>query len=238
LANQTFSTAGLSVALVMPIHRDMNWLTAKSVVDTVTLFHSTKIPLTIIWQAGNSIIEAARSRATREFLKTDFTRLFWVDSDIAWEAADFLKLALYSTEMDVVCGAYCNKKDDGSFALSGFASNVSNERQCLEITGIGLGFACVNRKIMEELAAKAPRLKFPDVDEPVAHIFRCDSLGGEFRGEDMAFFSDVRALGYKVWLDPHVKLQHIGHKAYSASFIDCLVTEPVISPTQPTMPNP
>jgi hypothetical protein len=34
------------------------------------------------------------------------------------------------------------------------------------------------------------------------------------RGEDGAFFDDIRALGHKVWLDPTIELGHVGTKVY------------------------
>lgn len=231
----TFSTDGLSVGLVMPVHRDLPWQTCKSLVETQALFQAKNIPLGITMQAGSSVIEAARSRAAHAFLQTEHTRLFWIDSDIGWKPEDFLKLSLYSTVMDVVCGAYCSKSDDTPFMMAGFVGDTSNEYGCLEVKGLGLGFTCVRRNIMEELAAKSRKLKFPDIKDPIPHIFRCDTDNGEFRGEDVAFFSDVRALGYKVWLDPSVTLQHIGSKAYSASLLDIMLTEPV---TSTSMPNP
>ncbi len=211
----------------MPVHRDLPWQTVKSLVETQDVLRAKNIQLVIQMQVGSSIIEAARSKSVHEFLQGSCSRLFWVDSDIAWNPEDFLKLALYSTKMDVVCGAYCSKKDEPNFMIAGFASDTSNEYGCLEVLGLGLGFTCVHRKIMEELAAKSRRLKFPDVDVPVAHIFHCDTTGEEFRGEDIAFFNDVRSLGYKVWLDPTVQLKHIGNKAYSADFMAGLQTTPV-----------
>jgi hypothetical protein len=40
----------------------------------------------------------------------------------------------------------------------------------------------------------------------------------EERGKDAMFFSDVRALGYKVWIDvwidPTIKLGHVGPEIY------------------------
>lgn len=75
---------------------------------------------------------------------------------------------------------------------------------------------------MEELAERAPRLKFPDMREPIPHIFRIDEDGIEARGEDMAFFADIRALGHKVWACADLKLGHIGPKIYRANFIDVL----------------
>jgi hypothetical protein len=42
----------------------------------------------------------------------------------------------------------------------------------------------------------------------------------EERGEDAIFFSDVRALGYKVWIDPTIRLGHVGPKIYEGCVED------------------
>jgi len=104
---------------------------------------------------------------------------------------------------------------------------VANEWGCIPTKGLGLGFSVIARPIIENLAARAPKLRFPGVDEPIPHLFRCDSIGDLFRGEDVAFFSDIRALGHKVWLDPSITLSHIGSKAYTASVLDHLIKEPL-----------
>jgi hypothetical protein len=75
---------------------------------------------------------------------------------------------------------------------------------------------------MQKLADKSPKLIFPENPEPIPHIFRCDSINGEFRGEDMAFFADVHDLGYKVYLDPTIALGHVGQKTYMAALIEHL----------------
>ncbi len=59
-------------------------------------------------------------------------------------------------------------------------------------------------------------------DKPIARIFRCDSDKGWFRGEDMAFFADVRALGYQTNLDPQIDLGHIGPKEYRGSILEAI----------------
>jgi hypothetical protein len=38
----------------------------------------------------------------------------------------------------------------------------------------------------------------------------------------MAFFSDIRDLGYQVNIDPNVTLGHVGPKEYRASILDYL----------------
>jgi hypothetical protein len=47
--------------------------------------------------------------------------------------------------------------------------------------------------------------------------FHADDPGGG--GEDVAFFADVRALGFKVWLDATINLGHVGAKVYREAAI-------------------
>jgi hypothetical protein len=38
----------------------------------------------------------------------------------------------------------------------------------------------------------------------------------------VAFFNDVKAAGYTAWLDPSVKLGHVGSKTYMSDPIEAL----------------
>lgn len=179
-------------------------------------------------QYGSSLPHHARTKAAWCFLETKNTHLFWIDSDIVWEGADFLRFLALGTKLECVCGAYPVKRDPPTFMLSSEDPGKpleANEFGCLPIGGIGMGFTIVQRKVMEQLAAKAPLLRFPEIDNPIPHIFRCDDSNGDARGEDMAYFADIRGLGYTVWLDPNITLGHVGPKTYSASMKDHLVPQ-------------
>lgn len=181
------------------------------------------IPFEFEMQVGSSLVHHARSKAAWRFLQSKCNRLFWIDSDIAWKGSDFIRFLALSTKMECVCAAYPAKMDPATFFLNVSGLVESNEYGCLPIVGAGLGFTIVQRGVIERLAEKAPKLKFPDLPEKIPHIFRLDDDGGEARGEDMAFFADVRALGYAVNLDPTIELGHIGSKEYRATLSDHLV---------------
>lgn len=220
--------AGVHVMLAMPTHRDINALTVRSLLETQGLFIQRGIPLDIEIQFGSSLIQHVRSKVAHRFLQSKATRLFWVDSDIVWKGSDFLRLVAMSSKLECVCGSYTRKSDPPEFMLNLDAETVeTNEYGCIPIKGAGLGFTCVHRHVVERLAGNAPRVRFPDMPgENVPHIFRCDEFEGEARGEDMAFFADVRALGYTVNLDPAVTLGHVGSKVYEASFMDVMHKAP------------
>lgn len=217
-----FDLSGVSVMLAMPTHRPLPVPTVVSLLETQDALRANGIPFEFQIQMGSSIIESTRSKAAHLFLKSDKTRLFCVDSDIAWKAGDFIRLLALSTVSEVVCGIYPAKCDPPTFFLNTEEIVEADERGCLAVKGLGLGFTVVQRTVIEQLAAKAKRLRFPDYPEPIPHIFRCDDDNGDFRGEDMAFFADVRALGYRVNLDPTVTLGHVGQKTFRASFMDHL----------------
>lgn len=220
---KAFDLSGVSVMLAMPVNRDLPWQTAQSLIETTIVLKDKGIPFDVQLVVGSSIVEVARSKVADAFLKTGHTRLMMLDSDQTWQAKDLVRLLALSTKMDVIVGAYPAKRDPPTFLLSPEDGAVSsNEWGCIPIKGIGLGFTIVHRRVIEELAADAPKLIFPDTPEPIAHIFRCDTVDGVFRGEDMAFFADVRKLGYEVFMDPTIDVGHVGAKAYGGSIMDAL----------------
>lgn len=222
--NVEFSMKGVSVMIAIPVNRDLPWQTAQSLVETTILLQQKGIDFDVQFVVGSSIIEVARTKAAQVFLKSNKTRLFMIDSDQSWRAKDFIRLLALSTKMPVVVGAYPAKRDPITFLISPEEEDAqTNEYGCLPIKGIGLGFAVVRRDVIEDLAARAPRVVFPESPEPVAHIFRCDIVDGVFRGEDMAFFEDVRDLGHKVFMDPSIEVGHVGAKNYSGSIRNAMV---------------
>lgn len=220
------SLADVSVFLAMPAHRDIPARTVVSLLGTLDLMRDKNIPFEIQIQNGGSIVTHARTKAVHSFLKTDKTRLFWVDSDIQWNPADFLRLLALSVKLECIGALYPAKHDPIEFLINFDDYELeTNDFGCFDLKGFGMGFLCLQRHVVEKVSAAAPKLRFPDIDEPIPHLFRLDENNGYARGEDNAFFADVRALGYKTWVDPSVKLGHIGQKIYAGDFMEMLTRE-------------
>jgi len=218
--------AGVKVMLAMPTHRDIPAQTVKSLLETQHVLVSNNIASDIEMQVGGSIVHHARTKAAWHFLKSDATHLFWVDSDMVWQGKDFLRLLAMGTVLDCVFAAYPCRAEPIRFfvSLDGRKTYQANEFGCLPVNGAGLGFCCVKRHVVQKIADQSPLLRYPDIDDgPVPRIFRCDDRDGYARGEDIAFFDDVRALGYQTWLDPSIELGHFGSKEYRAKFTDHLL---------------
>jgi len=218
----TFDIKGISVLLAMPAHRDISPYTVSALLETQQALTARGIPFELQMHTGGSCITVARSRISSNFLKSDNTRLFYIDSDMVWKPDDVMRMIALSSVMDVVCAPYTARCDPPKFLMSFPEEFEANEYGCFAIDGVGLGFTIVSRTVIERLAEKAPKLRFNHQEDPIPHIFRFGLSGDEWMGEDIAFFEDVRALGYTVNLDPTIVLGHIGTKTYQAAFMDML----------------
>ncbi len=159
------------------------------------------------------MVHHGRNVLAEKFLQTDASLLFWIDSDVVWEPTDFFRLILHSKKYDCVVGIYPGRKEPLHYFIK-FPDppEQPNDDGLVPILGTGLGFACVNRRVMEALAESAKTLTY--CGHKRKSIFRWDELDGEERGEDYAFWSDVHAHGFKVWADTQASIGHVGYKVF------------------------
>lgn len=221
----TIDLAGISVLVGIPAGRDLPALTVKSLLATQALCFERQVPFQIGMVVGSAVVQWARDEVVDLFLQSKATRLFWIDSDMVWEPEQFMRLLALSQYRDVICAAYPAKKDQPTFYVNWDqnAGLVQGEYGLLEINGLGLGFTVMHRKVIEQLAANAPRVVDDVSKRDLAAVFRIGRTpDGRRQGEDMAFFQDIRGLGHTIWLDPTVSLGHYGSKVYTGTIQDAL----------------
>ena len=206
-------TDGLSVYVATPCIKDIPVQTVCAYLDTQETCLKYGIEIDIGFITG-SLVHHARTLAANIFLKGKHQRLFWIDADIVWTPEDFLRLLIHSRTRECVVGIYPRRADPPAYYVRFMPDSEPNDEGLVSISGTGLGFACIQRKVIEQLAEKAPKLQYAGTSVPVPSIFRQDDADGEARGEDYAFWADVRALGYEIWADTMVNLGHIGNKVY------------------------
>jgi hypothetical protein len=184
-----------------------------------------KLDVRISAPVGSSMVLWARSAVVGEFLRSDFTHLFWIDSDLAWTSADFFRLVGFGANHDLIGGIYPLKREPiqcvvttpepGQYEINRFGN--------VRIKSMAIGFTLCKREVVEKIAAGKPMMKDELSGTQYPDVFRVDRRpdGGAI-GEDIAFFEDAAALGYRAWLDPSIKLEHIGQKAYRGDVIEML----------------
>jgi hypothetical protein len=167
---------------------------------------------------GSSFIPSGREQTatgtgtnnwdTREVGSGQFTygKIFWIDSDIEWGVEDFKKI--YHSELDIVSGVYLTNLN-GTIAANKYDAegrpNTMNEKELfmidepLEVGGVGFGFVAMKQGVFEKMDRpwfKIEHVKWSDLD------FECNV------GEDYSWCMNAQRNGFKVMLDPNVKVKH------------------------------
>lgn len=221
----------LSVDIGLPCGPYIPWQTSLSLAKTVKACTERKVECGVCCIAGSSVVTWARSKVLDLFLQGTASRLFWIDSDIVFEPAQFLRLLVLSTQYDIVCGTYAQKNEAQGIVVHHDLCNFDiNPHGLLKIEGTGLGFTVMTREAAERISESKPKVYDPVEKRSIPDVFRLDSVdrGAEhphLRHEDIAFFADLRELGYDVWLDPSIQLGHVGGKVYSANPLAALNLE-------------
>lgn len=216
MASVSIDPANTRVAIGMPVgHPSIPWFTTLSLVDTTQACARHGIGLKVL-APSNTYITHARSLTAKMFLETDATHLFWIDSDMVWQPRDFFKILALGCALPVVGATYAVKRDPLMYIVPGLGREF-NEYGCLPIRGMGLGFTCVQRKVIEELYARAPQVRLSAEGIECADMFRFDVVDGHVRGEDTSFFVDCYEAGYQPYLDPQTSPGHVGLKVFGGN---------------------
>jgi hypothetical protein len=196
--------------------------------STVRACDREGVPIRISAPVGSSVVTWARNAVVGEFLRSDCTHLFWIDSDIVWRPADFFRLVGFGATHALIGAAYMLKKEPAACVVN------FPDPQHYEVNGFGnirieslpIGFTICQRAVIEKIAATKEMLHddLSGVDYP--DFFRLSrSEAGKPLGEDIAFYQDAAAAGFSCWLDPSITLAHIGTKEYTGDVIASLGLE-------------
>ena len=217
------SAADLSVDIGFPTGPRVPWQTTMALAKTVKACTQRRIDIDVACIAGSSVVTWARDKVLDTFLTSERQAkyLFWIDSDIAWQPADFLRLLALATRYGVVCATYAQKTEAQAIVIrrESLTEFTLNPHGLIEVDGAGLGFTVVSREILQALADTKPWVFDPAEGKSIRQVFRLDTVDRghehpDVRHEDVAFFADLREMGYKVWLDPTIELGHIGPREY------------------------
>ena len=202
----------------------MNEKTTTSLFNLGKLLVRNNIDHGIMTVANESLITHGRSRIANFFVNnTEFEYLFCLDADVAFSPEDMLKL--YSYQKAIVSASYPMK----TLPIRHCYELYNPVKLCgnlVKIGGIGMGFVLIHRSVFEKLNKHYSELKyFPGLNNsnyPITekeyhnsyHYFAEMNKEGKYLGEDMSFFHRVSDIGYDVWMDTSIELQHIGSHVF------------------------
>jgi hypothetical protein len=129
--------------------------------------------------------------------KDTYDTVIWIDSDIEWTPQDFLKI--YKSDKDITSGVYIS--DQGVLMYTPSNQEHLKETEHVEITHAGFGFIGIKQGVFEN----TPRPWF-QTEYTKTTIDNKEYLIPY--GEDYSFCTKARRAGYKIFLDPTVKVTH------------------------------
>lgn len=175
---------------------------------------------------GCSVVSRARNLLVLDFLDTDATDLIFIDADINFSHEDVFRLMAFGSDPKnaILAGVPRTRTEELSYITR--LDHDENNRLTFDSMGlvraqrVATAFMLIRREIFTTLCDAHPEwLAYdPRVGKDVYSIFDFKSERGGYTGEDFLFCDRARAHGFGVWVDPTIKLGHMGVQEYLGDF--------------------
>lgn len=208
---------------------------------------SKGIPFQFRIITNESLIPRARNLLAREFMRSGFTHMLFIDADIEFNPEDVLRML--EADKPFIGGTYPGKRINweniynaanhegiGPDDLVHFTSmpvirlkrdtmdlNKVNMQEPIEVHAVPTGFMMLKREVFETLADKVPDYPDPyakpgEKAEVTKIYFDTSMRGDDYLSEDYHFCYLWTDNGGTVWWAPWVNLNHIGMYTFTGGF--------------------
>jgi hypothetical protein len=227
-AQGSYDLAGRKIMLGLPTY-DFK-VTAKLAISLASFCvqaqqHGVDIQICNI--SGCSVVSRVRNLIATDFLKSDCTDLMFIDSDINFEAEDIFRLMAWNSDpkKGIVAGIPVARKK-GKVYISTLDTDEENNifmnyMGLVKAKRVATAFMMIRREVFEKLRDTHPEWLYHDekkVGDEVIAFFDFALKDGQYIGEDFLFCDRARELGYEVWIDPTIKLGHMGMEEFAGAF--------------------
>lgn len=185
-----------------------------SMVDALLELDRLGVTYEFLLEKHNSLIQFARESLALGFLETDCTHILWLDDDIVPDPSHIVRLLYLAQHYPMVGGAYVTKNfSNPKFVIKNMEVG---ELGLYKADGMGLGFVCMQRQVIEDVAK--------DTSDDMFRVYKETLEDGSKNkvGEDMHFFRMAKKQGYTLYVDPTIDLGHEGSFTYKASLRETL----------------
>jgi GT2 family glycosyltransferase len=141
----------------------------------------------------------------------DYDYIMWIDSDQVFSPGHIS--TLINHKKDIISGVYLmdggkayaavehwdtdHFKKTGSFHFL-TPEDIKDKKELMEVTYAGMGFMLVKKGVFESLEYPW----FPPIEFDIGNDIK------DFCSEDVGFCLKAREAGYKIWIDPSVRVGH------------------------------
>ena len=189
---------------------------ANSLVGTVKMAEKQDVFVHAIYTSYDSLVQRARNSLFRLALAGGYDDLFFIDSDCEWEPEWFFRLL--NRPEPIVGAGLIKKSEKEGYTVKLVDKNLkrSEDNKLIQVDGVGTGFMRLTKFAIQKLWD----ISEPYTSEGEEHRMICDIKveNGDLISEDYVIANKWKSLGYKVWLDPTITINHIGTKKYKGDF--------------------
>ena len=214
-----------------------------SMINLTVELTNRQIPFQFETVSG-SLVPQLRNQLVSKFITSSkCTHLFWIDADTGFQPSD--ALSILSSGKDVIGAAspykfldwdsmnrgFENGLRNSQLAESGlrFVVNFSKDSKSIQVDGnlisaeeLGTGFTCVSRSAVEQIIAEYPELYYFDGDVECYGLFSStfDQSSRRLLSEGHFFSKLWRSVGGTLWVDPSIRLSHLGRYNFEGSLAE------------------
>lgn len=215
---------------------------------TLNKMRQVGVPVYWAQITNESLITRARNELARLFLEKGFDYLMFVDADISFDGQAIATLMAANRDIacgiypkkevdwNQIKRAVKNGKEDienygGAFVMNmiGTEDASSDEDGMVEVRHGGTGFMLIKRRVFEILKDHVPTYRTSSFKDPVTkeyvkpltHEFFATSIDktGALLSEDYHFCELWRNHGGKIFVNPFIKLEHVGTYVYGGDIL-------------------
>lgn len=203
----------MSVLFCLPAYG--MWVTShftRSLVELVRYLERNGFDYDMTFGADSGV-HRCRYYLTETFMRSGYERLMFIDADIEFLPEDFGKL--WALDADVGVGVYRMNDSEPYAAHTGGELLTELPDGPAEVDYAGTGFMLIKREVFEGIRDDLPVIRTKKGSFPRWFDFALaeDSDGVVELPEDYAFCGRARKRGFKVIMDPSIKLKHWKQKA-------------------------
>jgi len=237
---QSYDLAGKSVFIALPAYDfKVSLKLAISLAKFAQVAPKHGIDIQIGSICGCSVVSRARNLLAKDMLESQCDYLLFIDADINFEPEHIFRLMAWGGDpkKGIVAGVGRTRGTPKTFfATLDYDDNgqlTMDSMGLVRAKRVGTGFMLVRREVFTQMTEAHPELIYKDarVDGMVPCLFDFMLTDEGYVGEDYLFCDRTRELGFEVWIDPTIKLGHMGVQEYEGHFgPDALY--PMIVPSQ------
>lgn len=194
---------------------------ANSLLATVKMAFEKNVHIHAIYTSYDSLVQRARNSLFKIAINENYDHLFFIDSDVEWDPEWFFRLL---ERPEPIVGAPLIKKiDNEEYTIKLLSKDLkwSEDKKLISVDGIGTGFMKISKFALEKIWGQSEKYNNKDGTEE-RMVFDIKIENGELISEDYILCNKWQSLGYKVWADPTITINHIGIKKYKGDFFTML----------------